>query len=149
MFNMSSSEFLIKSKHISASFIKDAARQKAFDDNADSFVSYVESVNAQMIFASVVDTKALTLINDTSHLLLGDDNDDNNLENALNKSDFYLVGYVPVADISFHAEKLLWRSIFFTLDFFLFLPLSWPMLRVLPLLSIFNVSIEHPLCRDG
>lgn len=115
MFNMSSSEFLIKSKHISASFIKDAARQKAFDDNADSFVSYVESVNAQMIFASVVDTKALTLINDTSHLLLGDDNDDNNLENALNKSDFYLVGYVPVADISFHAEKLLWRSIFFTL----------------------------------
>ena len=115
LFDMSSSEFLIKSKHISANCIRDAARPEALRDNTDSFVSYVESINAQMVFAAVVDTKVLTLINDTSYLLSRNANYDNDFKNILNKSDFYLIGYVPEADISFHAERLLWRSVLFTL----------------------------------
>ncbi|MCD4720542.1 MAG: response regulator [Desulfobacula sp.] len=115
LFNMLSGEFLINSKYILANFIKEAVEQKTFENNMNSSVRYVESINAQMIFTAVVDTKILTLINDTSYLILKNDSHENNLKNILNKSDFYLIGYVPGADIFFHAEKLLWRSVFFTL----------------------------------
>jgi len=115
LFDMSSSEFLIKSKHISANYIINAARPEAMRDNTDTFVSYAEPFNAHMVFAAVVDTKALTLINDTSYLISRNDRYKNDLKNILNKSNFYLIGYVPVADISFHAERLLWRSVLFTL----------------------------------
>ncbi|MCD4744343.1 MAG: response regulator [Desulfobacteraceae bacterium] len=115
LFDMLTDEFLIKSKQISANCIRGVARPETLRDNTDSFIKHVKSSNAYMIFAAVVDPKVLSLINDTSYLLTKNDRHDNDLENTLHKSNFCLIGCVPVVDISFHAKRLLWRSVLFTL----------------------------------
>ncbi len=115
LYNRSTSEFLIKSNNLSINDLGKILERKTTQGPSDHFEFYSKPMRAYLSFNAVVDTGRLTRMNDARRLLSGDEGLDDFSPGGANGSDFFLVACLPEADIFSHADRLLWRSILFTL----------------------------------